>query len=82
MVKHNLKIHEMMGLILLFIGSTWLGIGIYATTLASNKILMDYFPPLTGFELLIFPIFYGLGVVLLALGAIELREALPGKGRR
>jgi len=82
MVKHNLKIHELMGLFLLFIGATWLGLGIYATLLGANRLLMDFFPPLSGYELLIFPIFYGLGAVLLALGRIELREALPGKGRR
>ena len=82
MVKHNLKIHELVGLSLLFIGASWLGLGLYATLLGANRILLDIFPPLQGHELLIFPIFYGLGAVLIALGKIELAETLPGKGRR
>lgn len=82
MVKHNLRKHEIIGLFLLFIGATWFGLGLYATALGASRFLVDYMPLLEGLELLIFPIFYGLSVVLLALGMIELKEALPGKGRR
>jgi len=82
MVKHNFRLHELIGLILLFIGATWLGLGLYATSLGANRFLVEHLPLLSGSELLIFPIFYGLGVVLLALGTIELREAMPGKNRR
>ena len=82
MVKHNLKYHELVGLILLFVGTTWLGLGVYATILGANRFLVDYIPLISGSELLIFPIFYGLGAVLIALGGIELREVLPGKNRR
>lgn len=80
MVKHNLKHYEILGLFLLFVGATWLGMGLYATILAANKSL--FCPVFVGHELLIFPIFYGFGVVLMALGRIELKGVLPGKGRR
>lgn len=82
MVKHNLKYHEIVGLLLLFVGSTWLGVGLYATILGANRFLVDYLPLLSGSELLIFPIFYGLGAILVALGRIELRGVIPGRGRK
>ncbi|MCX6775047.1 MAG: hypothetical protein NTY99_03075 [DPANN group archaeon] len=34
---------------------------------------------LAGKEMLMMPLFYGLGAVLMTLGRIELAEALPGK---
>lgn len=82
MVKHNLLYHELVGLLLLFVGMTWLGLGLYATLLGANRFLIQYLPLLSGSELLIFPIFYGLGAVLIALGKIELQEVVPGKTRR
>jgi len=75
----NLRQHEFVGLFLVFIGATWLGFALYGTLLAANRLLLANVPLLAGNELLIFPIFYGLGAVLLALGSIELSEALPGK---
>ena len=81
-MKHNLRTHEHIGLFLIFAGATWLGFGIYGTLLAANRLLLAEVPLISGKELLIFPIFYGLGALLLALGRIELKEALPGKGRR
>jgi len=81
-VKTNLMKHEIMGLIFLFIGATWLGFGLYATMLGANRLLVAELPLLAGSEMLIFPIFYGIGAVLCMLGLIELREALPGKRRR
>lgn len=81
-MKLNLKAHEHIGLFLLFAGATWLGFGIYGTLLAANRILLSEVPLIAGKELLIFPIFYGLGALMLAFGQIELKEALPGKGRR
>lgn len=81
MVKHNLRKHEAIGLILVFTGATWLGFGIYGTLLAANRLLLTQVPLIAGKELLLFPLFYGVGALLLFFGNIELREALPGKGR-
>ena len=79
MATLNLRQHEFIGLFLVFIGATWLGFGLYGTMLAANRLLLANVPLLAGNELLIFPIFYGLGAVLLVLGLIEVKEALPGK---
>jgi hypothetical protein len=81
MVKHNLRKHEAYGLILTFAGATWIGLGVYGTLLAANRLLANV-PLISGTELLLFPLFYGLGALMLAFGKIELKEALPGKGRR
>lgn len=80
-MKFNLKKHEHIGLLLIFIGATWLGFAIYGTMLAANRMLIPNMPLIAGKELLIFPLFYGFGALLLVLGHIELREALPGKNR-
>lgn len=81
-MKLNLRTHEHIGLFLMFLGATWLGLGVYATLLAANRLLLPETPLIAGAELLVFPIFYGFGALLIALGQIELREAKPGKGRR
>ena len=80
-MKHNLRTHEFMGLFLVFIGATWLGLGLYGTLLAANRLLLAQVPLIAGKELIMFPVFYGFGALMLFLGKIELREALPGKGR-
>ncbi len=77
----NLRSHEIVGLFLIFAGATWLGFGLYGTLLAANRILLAQVAPIAGKELLLFPIFYGLGALLIVLGQIELREATPGKNR-
>ena len=77
----NIRKHEAMGLLLIFAGASWLGFGLYATILAANR-LVTQAPLIRGTELLIFPVFYGVAAVLLALGKIELKEMLPGKRRR
>ena len=77
----NLKKHEHMGLLMIFLGASWLGLGLYSTLLAANRLLLAQVPLIAGKELLIFPIFYGLGALLVTLGNVELREALPGKNR-
>lgn len=82
MARMNLKQHEFIGLFLIFVGATWLGFALYGTLLAANRLLLANVPLLVGKELLIFPIFYGLGALLFVLGSIELREAMPGKGRK
>ncbi len=78
--KKNMQKHEIIGSLLIFIGATWLGFGLYATFLAANRILIN-FPLLSTNQLLIFPLFYGLGAILLMFGIIELREMRPGKNR-
>ena len=78
--KKNLKIHELIGMILIFVGASWLGLGIYSTMLASNRLLVDI-PLLSTNQLLIFPVFYGLGALLIAFGTIELKHTLPGRNR-
>jgi len=78
---HNLRKHEHMGLLFVFVGATWLGFALYGTILAGNRMLIEQMPLIAGMELLIFPLFYGIGALLLALGTIELKEALPGKNR-
>jgi len=80
-MKHNLRVHEAIGLFLIFLGATWLGFGLYGTLLAANRLLLAQVPLIAGKELIVFPLFYGLGALMIALGKIELREALPGKGR-
>ena len=81
MIRHNLKKHEHIGLFLIFAGATWLGFAFYGALLASNRMLIPQMPLIAGKELLIFPLFFGIGALLFVLGQIELREALPGKNR-
>jgi len=78
MASHNVKVHEFVGLLLIFIGTTWAGYGLYLTLLYSNLILIpgqDLIKALHG------PVFIGIGSVITVLGSIELREILPGKNR-
>ena len=80
----NLRKHEVIGLILVFLAATSIGIGLYLTLLgAIGRPLLhqssDYF--IKGKEFALFPIFFGIGAVLWVLGGIELKEALPGKNR-
>lgn len=83
-MKHNVKKHEFIGLALIFLAATSIGIGLYFTLMgAIGRPLLhqssDYF--LGKKEMLLFPIFYGVGALLWAIGKIELKEALPGKNR-
>ena len=81
--RHNLRKHEILGLAFLFIAGSLLGVGLYLTFWGANRPIfygsLDYL--LTGKELLIFPLIFGLSAVLWALGKIELKEAMPGKQR-
>ncbi len=81
MIRHNLKKHEHIGLFLIFAGATWLGFALYGTLLAANRMLVPQMPLIAGKELLVFPLFFGIGALLFVLGQIELKEALPGKNR-
>lgn len=83
-MQHNLRRHEVIGLVLVFLGATSIGVGIYLTLLgAVGRPLLyqssDYF--IKGKEFILFPLFYGIGALLMALGKIELKEAMPGKNR-
>lgn len=80
-MKTNLKKNELVGLLLLFLAGTCFGVGLFITFWGANRPLfygsLDYL--LSGKELLIFPLFYGLAAILWALGKIELSEMRPGK---
>ncbi len=79
MVRHNMKFHEHLGLLFIFIGVSWIGLGFYISTL--NAIAFSGGGAISGNALLYIPLFYGLGSVITYLGIIELREVLPGKNR-
>lgn len=83
MMKHNIRIHEVIGLILIFLAGTSFGVGLYITIWSAIRPLfygsMDYL--LSGKEFLLFPLFFGSSAVLWVLGKIELKEVLPGKRR-
>ncbi|MCX6707614.1 MAG: hypothetical protein NT001_05755 [Candidatus Woesearchaeota archaeon] len=83
-MKHNLRRHELMGLLFIFLAATCIGIGLYFTLMgAIGRPLLrqstDYF--LKGKEFILFPLFYGVGALLWELGKIEIKEATPGKIR-
>jgi len=81
--RHNLRKHEVLGLIFIFIAASLFGLGLYLTFWGANRPIfygsLDYL--LKGKELLIFPLLYGTAAVLWVLGSIELKEAMPGKRR-
>ncbi|MCX8147139.1 MAG: hypothetical protein N3D84_01590 [Candidatus Woesearchaeota archaeon] len=84
-MEHNLRRHEIIGLILIFLAATCIGIGLYLTLMgAIGRPLLrqssDFF--LKGKEFVIFPIFFGIGALLWELGKIELKDVMPGKMRK
>lgn len=82
-MKQNLRGHEILGLFYQFLGATCVGIGIYlATWFAVRSIYYSSLILTQGWEWVTFPIFFGIGGVLWTLGAIEVKEAQPGYGRR
>jgi len=81
MARHNLKTHEHIGLLLVFIGVSWIGFGMYDSMLAANLLLVPGAALRSGLGLLKIPLFFGIGAVITYLGIIELREVLPGKNR-
>ena len=82
-MKHNLRKHEIIGLILIFLAGTFFGVGLYIIFWAANRPIfygsLDYL--LSGKEFLLFPIFFGSAAILWVLGQIELKEIMPGKKR-
>jgi hypothetical protein len=80
-MRHNMKKHEHIGLLLIFLGTTWFGFALYGTLLAANRMLVQNMPLIAGKELLLFPMFYGISAVIFMMGIIELRELKPGKNR-
>jgi hypothetical protein len=73
--------HEHIGLLLVFIGFSWLGFGLYDSMLAANLLLIPDAALRSGWGLIKIPLFFGIGAVITYLGIIELREVLPGKNR-
>ncbi len=80
-MKYNIAKHELIGLILIFLGATSLGIGLYISFWGAVRPLFygstEYL--IRNKELLLFPLFYGGGALLLTLGVIELKEMRPGR---
>ena len=81
--KSSLRKHEILGLCYQFIGATAFGLGIYFTVLLATRPILYKSAAYAahGNEWLLFPLFFGLGGLLWTLGAIELKEALPGHKR-
>ncbi|MBN2422810.1 hypothetical protein JXB41_06275 [Candidatus Woesearchaeota archaeon] len=83
-MKTNLRKHELIGLLLIFLAGTCFGFGLYITFWAALRPLyynsLDYV--IKGKDMFLFPLFYGLAFVLYSLGQIELKEAIPGRMRR
>tara|TARA_Y100000310_G_scaffold343124_1_gene449325 strand:- start:15417 stop:15668 length:252 start_codon:yes stop_codon:yes gene_type:complete len=83
-MTHNIRKHEFIGLLLIFLAGTCISIGLYLITWGANRPIfynsIDYL--IKGKEMLIFPIFFGVGCVLWTLGKIELKEAMPGRRLR
>ena len=82
-LKSNLKVHELIGLVMVFLSGSLLGLGLYLTFWGANRPLLfeDINKLLSGKEYIIFPMFYGLSFILWSLGQIELKEARPGRKR-
>ena len=82
-MKHNLRKHEFIGLILIFLAGTFFGLGLYITIWGANRPIfygsLDFL--IIGKEFLLFPIFFGSAALLWVLGKIELKDVLPGKRR-
>ena len=79
-MKTNLKTHELIGLLMIFLSGILIGIGLFATFwLAIRPFFITGSTLITVKEFLIFPFFYGLGFVMWAMGHIEIKEAKPGK---
>ncbi|MFC1690865.1 hypothetical protein ACFL0W_01680 [Nanoarchaeota archaeon] len=74
----NLRKHEIIGLIMLFLAGTCFGAGIYITFYMAN-FYGELNQILRGGGFVIFPLFFGVGSVLWALGKIELKYVTPGK---
>lgn len=69
--NHNLSKNQLIGLILVFFGASWIGYGLYATFLAANGAI-EQVQLVSGNTMLIFPLFYGVGTLLMFLGKVEL----------
>tara|TARA_Y100000310_G_scaffold345764_1_gene469571 strand:- start:4550 stop:4867 length:318 start_codon:yes stop_codon:yes gene_type:complete len=82
-MKHNLKRHEVIGLLMIFAAATSFGIGLYITFWAAIRPIfynsVEYL--LSSKEFILFPVFYGSAGLLWVLGKIELKGTIPGKKR-
>ena len=77
-MNKNLRVHEVIGLILIFLGTTCLGIGLYITIYVGVGQFMGEVE-LRGIDYLLFPLFFGVGSLLYSLGKIELKGVVPGR---
>ena len=81
MVKHNMQMHEIVGLMQIFLGAIWLGFGLVSAMFIANKVLIPGAVVYQLMDIVSIILFFGPGAVLIMLGIIELREVLPGKNR-
>ena len=83
-MRSNLKKHEFIGLVMIFLSGALFGLGLYMTFWAANRPLyyssLDYL--IKTDEIVFLMVIYGLAMILGALGQIELKEALPGSKRK
>ena len=78
--KASLEQHELLGLFYQFLGATSLGVGAYyALWFAIRPLYYESAIALSNIEWLLFPLFFGLGFVLLSIGHIQIKEAKPRK---
>ena len=73
MVKHNMRIHELIGLLQIFVGAIWLGFGFVSAMLIANKILIGA-QVYQLMDVISIILFFGPGAVLIMLGIIEVRK--------
>jgi len=83
-MQHNLRKYELIGIFMIFLAGTSLGIGLYIVAWGANRPLFygSLGHLIKGNEYLIFPLFFGTAAVLWVMGQIELKEALPGKKKK
>ena len=76
-----MRIHELIGLLQIFVGAIWLGFGLVSGMIIANKILIPGAQIYQLMDIIAIILFFGPGAVLIMLGIIEVREVLPGKNR-
>jgi len=79
----NLRKNEVWGLIYQFIGATSIGAGIYYAVWAAVRSI--YYRTLmtpSGWEYLLFALFFGVGAILYSFGSIEIKEVPPSHKKR
>ncbi len=83
-MRSNLKKHEFIGLLMIFLAGALLALGFYLINWAANRPL--YYSSLSymikSYELIFVMVIFGVAFVLWSLGQVELKEAMPGSKRK